>query len=314
MNPRSGRAGQPRVLSQRRHGDPRLLRRHLCANPPNYLSYPVHEQIRALHHSAAQSDRVRSEDGNQVRQPQANVLPLAIHRSPGQLVALARHSADLPGRRFAAAGPLFLHPCRHRRAARQAFPAAARAAITKRAGVIQHLVPDLRMSPVYTPIEFPGENHAGADPRADGHVDEAVASLRGAPTRFGECGGIRVVLYYGLHPKLALERRDDIPALPARQRADVADDPRKWIERTRTCYADSSEAYTSTPARLAQHLACAQHRRGEPFARRRGFFHAREDGAILSHGPHGDLSPTNIDCADDSHGPRAEARIVTLAG
>src|SRR5437762_699427 len=92
-------------------------------------------------------------------------------------------------------------PRHHGGTSGQRFPAAAEAAGALRAGRIDHMVTDFRMSAIHAAIQLAIKNDASADSGAYGDVNEARAIAACAPTGFGESGGIAIVFQRDFHAK-----------------------------------------------------------------------------------------------------------------
>src|ERR1035437_231251 len=107
-----------------------------------------------------------------------------------------------------------LHPVGHCRAASQDFPASARSTKTLRAGRIDHVVPNLRMSAINAAIEFAAENDTAADAGADGHKDHVLKAAAGAPEPFAQRGRVGIVFHRSRHTETIPEFLHRIRAFP----------------------------------------------------------------------------------------------------
>src|SRR6266700_8072408 len=153
MMPRPRRADDGRLRTQRRQANFRALGGYLCAVAADFFPDPVNKERRTLHHAAAQHNRFRTKNVDQVCQSEAEIVTLAFHRIARQFVARGRHCADL-FRTQAAAGTLLVHPPGQGWTGRERLPAAERAAVAWRPAGVDNLVANLRMRAVHPAIEF----------------------------------------------------------------------------------------------------------------------------------------------------------------
>ena len=151
-------------------------------------------------------------------------------------------------------GRMAFEPRHHRRTGGQRFPAAAKSAGALRAGGIDYVMSDFRMSAVNAAVEFAVEHHAAADAGADGHIDQAGAIAAGAPSGLGEGGGVAVVFEGDADVENLRQIVDGIFSAPAGKKIDVAEFAADGIDRAGGSDADAGEFRARLLRGFTQHV------------------------------------------------------------
>ena len=179
-------SNQIRVISERSHHQFCLLCGNKTAASSDHLANAIHEQRRAFHHAAAEDDRIRSEQSDEIRQSQAEIVALMLYGLLCEFVSLLSEFSDpfccdsLPVQISSRGVPF--HPRDQRWPCSQRFPASAKATGTIGAGWIENLMTDLGMGSIHSTVKVPVKNDAAADSGTDCHIDQSGAILAGSPT------------------------------------------------------------------------------------------------------------------------------------
>src|SRR5580704_2620694 len=301
-NPR--RADQIRIVSQRRESQFRFLRRHESAAASNHCADSVEKQRRAFHHTAAQNDRIRSEEINQIREPKAEVKRLVLDGLESDGITLLRQFADfLCSDAFAmriVRGRVAVDPRHHGRASGQRLPAPVKAARTRRACGIEHLMPNFRMSAVDAAVQFAVENHSTANARANGHVDQPRTISARAPSGFGESGSVAIVFERNAHlENLRQIAHWTFPA-PSREKIHIAKLAAHGVDRPRRSDSDSSQLDAGALHDLAQHARDQLDTAGIILWIGRRLSPRKHDSVIVDHANR-NFCPTNVDRSDHAN-------------
>src|ERR1700722_14794975 len=138
MMPDACGADQVGVRTQRGQSQFRFFERHESASLVYGLPNATEKKACALHHAAAENNRVRHKKIDQIGQTKTQKVSFAISRSASQFVSLLRKLADLLRGKLSGIavvrGCVHFEPCNHRRTRRQRFPAPAKPASAQGAG------------------------------------------------------------------------------------------------------------------------------------------------------------------------------------
>src|SRR6266566_2140734 len=171
--PDSGGSNQVGVFAQRCHGQFRFLKRHKATTGSDAVARLLQKQASALHDTTPENDRVGNKHRHQVGESETEIVAFAVDCLPSPGFAGFRQLADLlcsqTGAVWAVRWGVTFDPRDHRRASRKRLPTAMEAAIAKRAGGIDSMVANFRMSLVGAAIKMTIENDA--DPDTGSHRD-----------------------------------------------------------------------------------------------------------------------------------------------
>jgi hypothetical protein len=193
-----------------------------------------------------------------------------------------------------------LEPGNHRGPGSQRLPASAETAGAFRAGRIDDVVADFRMSTVDSTIELSVENDAAANSCTDCHVDEACTIAACSPSGFGEGSSVAIVFERDLHAEDLRKISDGTLAAPAGKKIDVAELSAHRIHRTRRPDPNASNLRASSLRRLAQHVRDEFDAIGVTI-RVGGRFHPRKDLARIIHHANCDFGTADIDGSDHEY-------------
>src|SRR5258708_14874884 len=113
-------------------------------------------------------------------------------------------------------------PAHHRRTRRQGFPASAETAQAKRAGTINHVVPNFRMCLVYASVDLSIKNDSSPYTCSHRHINQPRLIPSRSPTEFAQGGSIGIVLNCNGHAEYFLQILNRILPAPMREEVHVA--------------------------------------------------------------------------------------------
>src|ERR1700730_214700 len=159
---------------------------------------------------------------------------------------------------------------------------------------------DFGMGLIHTAVKPSIENDSTADAGPDGDIDQARLVLARSPAGFCKGSSIGVVFHGDRDVENLRQSLDDVSALPAWKKVDVANHSGEGIDRTGGPNPDSGNLDAGLPGTVAQHIACAFERVGKSARRLGGRFKANLDAPLIIYQADGDLGPANVDSADHS--------------
>src|SRR5579859_7880620 len=251
-------ANQVRIISQGSQHQFRFISGHEPAPTLNERANAIHEQRSALHHAAAQHDRIGSKQINEIRQSQPQIERLVLNGLLSHQIFLLRQFTDTLRRNAGTVRVtrrrMPINPRDHSGPSRQRLPASAESAGALRPRRIDHLVTDFGMRSIDPAIELAVDDNSAADPRAHRDVDQPLAILPCAPSRLRQGSGVRIILESHLYVEHRGQILDRTLPSPSGQKIDVAKFPAHGIHRP--CRSDSN-ARNLRPGSLrrpAQHV------------------------------------------------------------
>src|SRR6476661_586471 len=178
------------AVSERCQQQLRFFERNKTAALSDRLSNAREKQVRIPHDAAAQYDRVRGEQVNQISEAKPKIHGLALHCRSGQLITFDSQFADTFRSHPCAVriiwGQCSLEPGGHCRSRRQRFPTSPETTGADGTRWVEHLMANLGMCAFYPTIEPPIQNRSTANSGAYGHINQPRLVLARAPSSLSE--------------------------------------------------------------------------------------------------------------------------------
>src|SRR5205814_690753 len=163
----------------------------------------------------------------EIRESESQIVRLSFNRPKGDQVFFSRQFANsfrgdslavrIVGRSIA------LKRFHHCRARGQRLPASAKAACTFRTSRIDHMMSNLSVSSIDSPVQYGVNNNAPVNCASHGNVNQPASITPRTPSSFGKSGGDAVVFERNLHAKNLREIFHRTLAAPCRQKIDIAE-------------------------------------------------------------------------------------------
>src|SRR5438067_1256434 len=164
------------------------------------------------------------------------------------------------------------------------------------------------MCTVNSAIELTIKYDSAADPRADGHINEAGLPLPGPPCRLCQCRSISVIFHCYAHTEFALQWLLNVGPFPGGQGVHPAVDAGPRINWAAASNSYSGDGSTRSAGALLQHLPHTCQPIGKPALGGSRRFHLVSDPPVFRH--HGNCNF----CPSDVNGPNHACVFLSLPG
>src|SRR5882762_9193429 len=309
--PNARRADQIRILTQRRQRQRGFLPRHKAAALRDHTAQIL--QPNAFHHAPAQYNHLRHKQSDQIRQSEPQIKSLAFDRASRASVSALRQLKNLFRAEVLAAAArasIALVPSRHRRPGCQCLPASAKSASTFRPRRINHVMPHLRMRPVYAAIKLSVQNDPAAYPSAHRNVNQSLLPAARSPSRFTQRRCVAIIFQRRTHSERALQILHWIAAFPRRQEIHVAEFPCEWVHPPRRPNSNPGNFRARLACHVAQHRCDPRQPIGVAALSLRRCLRLGQDYAAIVHDSNRNLRPSDIDSPNQM---RSSSNTLTVS-